>query len=116
MRELVGDAVTLDDDKPVLRAYYAGTRIPSPNGGFFIPLGIRPMDDGSALLFLEFSASSLRYWAVVPKVTRTERKKVRDLLNEGVDPDCPRHGDRQRLVRVGRDLVCPLCGVAYARV
>jgi hypothetical protein len=57
----------------------------------------------------------LRYEIEIPKATRTERQKVRNAMDEGEDPDCPRHGMGTRLVRAGRDLVCMACGVAYAR-
>lgn len=78
-------------------------------------LGIRPSEGGSALGIFECSASSLRYEVDIPKATRTERKKVREVIEEGDDPDCPRHGSGARLVRAGRDLVCMACGVSYAR-
>ena len=111
----MADALQLDNEKDVLRAYYAGQRIESPNGGFLMLLGIRSMEGGSALGIFECSASSLRYEVEIPKATRTERKKVREVIDEGDDPDCPRHGLGQRLVRAGKDLVCTACGIAYAR-
>ena len=40
---------------------------------------------------------------------------MRVVIGAGVDPDCPRHGPSARLIRVGRNLVCTDCGVAYAR-
>ena len=88
----------------------------SPNGGFLILLGIRPQEGGAAVGVFECSVSSLRYEIVIPKATRTERKKVRDVLQQGGDPCCPRHGLDFRLVRVGKNLVCSRCGVADARV
>ncbi len=84
-------------------------------GGFLELLGVRPGEDGKSIAFFECSASSLRYALAIPKATRTERRKVKEIQNDGDDPDCPRHGDGTRLVRAGRDLVCPLCGVAYGR-
>jgi hypothetical protein len=108
-------ALQLDDEKQTLKQYYAGVRIESPNGGYLMLLGIRPLEGGAAVGIFECSASSLRYELEIPKATRTERKKVRDLLDAGEDPDCPRHGPGTRLVRAGRDLVCMACGVAYAR-
>ncbi len=77
-------------------------------------LGIRQHDDGAIAIF-ECSATSMRYDLPIPKATRTERKKVKDTLSAGDDPDCPRHGPGSRLVRAGRDLVCSACGVAYGR-
>jgi hypothetical protein len=111
----VGDAYPLDNVKQLLKHFYVGQQLPSPNGGFLIPLGIRPGESGASIAFFECSASSLRYQLEIPKATRTERKKVKDELASGVDPDCPRHGPGVRLVRAGKDLVCNLCGVAFAK-
>lgn len=111
----MADALQLDNHKEALKAYYAGQRISSPNGGYLMLLGIRPSDGGGAVGILECSASSLRYEVPIPKATRAERKKVREVLDAGDDPDCPRHGAGQRLVRAGKDLVCAACGVAYAK-
>ena len=88
----MGEALQLDNEKELLRQYYAGLRMPSPSGGFLMPLGIRPTDSGSAIGIFECSVSSLRYEIEIPKATRTERKKVKDELDAGRDPDCPRHG------------------------
>lgn len=112
---ILPDAIRLDDEKALLKAYYAGHRMESPNGGYLMLLGIHPVEGGTAIGMFECSASSLRYEIEIPKATRTERKKVRDTLDEGDDPDCPRHGQGMRLVRAGRDLVCTACGIAYAR-
>ena len=109
------DALQPENEKLLLKAYYAGQRIESPNGGFLMLLGVRALEGGVAIAIFECSASSLRYGVEIPKATRAERKKVRDALDEGEDPDCPRHGAQMRLVRAGRDLVCTACGVAYAR-
>ncbi len=116
VKVLVDGALPVENPKAALRNFYGGSQIPSPNGGFFIPLGVRAREDGSANLFLECSALSLRYWLLIPKATRTERKKVKDVLATGEDPVCPRHEPSERLVRVGRDLVCQLCCVAYGKV
>ena len=110
------DALKLKNAKELLSRYYDGAQIPSPNGGFLMQLGIRQGDKGTAVAMFECSASSLRYEVTIPKATRTERKKVKDVLDAGDDPDCPRHGNGFRLVRAGKDLVCNQCGVAYARV
>ena len=110
------DALQLDSDKQLLKQYYAGQRIDSPNGGFLILLGVRGRDDGSAMAIFECSVSSLRYNVTIPKATRTERKKVKEAVEAGEDPDCPRHGPEHRLVRAGKDLVCHECGIAYGKV
>lgn len=112
----MGDALQLDNEKQLLKQYYAGQRMQSPNGGYLMLLGIRSGDGGSSVGIFECSASSLRYEITIPKATRTERKRVKDALDAGQDPDCPRHGSAVRLVRAGRDLVCRECGVSYARI
>jgi hypothetical protein len=106
----------LEEDKILQKAYYAGQQMHSPMGGFLQLLGVRSRDDGSAIALLECSASSLRYLLELAKATRGERSQVRAVQNRGEDPDCPRHGTGVRLFRAGKDLVCPLCGIAYGRV
>ena len=111
----MGDVLQLDNEKQLLKQYYAGHQVPSPNGGFLILLRVRRMGDGSSVAIFECSVSSLRYEVKIPKATRTERKKVKDEIEAGRDPDCPRHGLGARLTRAGRDLVCSQCGIAYGR-
>lgn len=106
----------LENEKQLLKQYYAGQRMESPNDGFLILLGVRAAEGGTAVALFECSASSLRYEIPIPKATRTERKRVKDALDAGEDPDCPRHGAGHRLVRAGKDLVCKSCGVPYAKV
>ena len=112
----MAEALQIEKAKQLLKQYYTGQRMESPNGGFLILLGVRPQEGGAAVGVFECSASSLRYEIVIPKATRTERKKVRDVLQQGGEPGCPRHGPDFRLVRAGKNLVCSHCGVAYARV
>ncbi|MEC7740039.1 MAG: hypothetical protein VYA31_04415 [Gemmatimonadota bacterium] len=112
----MAEAKRIEKARQLLKEYYAGQRMESPNGGFLILLGIRPQEGGTAVGVFECSASSLRYEIVIPKATRTERKKVREVLQQDGDPDCPRHGPDFRLARAGKNLVCSRCGVAYARV
>jgi len=109
------EELQLENEKKLLQQYYAGQQVESPNGGFLMLLGIRSNEDGSATAIFECNVSSLRYEMVIPKATRTERKKARDVIKEGGDPHCPRHGPGRRLVRAGSDLVCPECGIAYAK-
>ena len=111
----MGDALRLDDEKQLLKSFYAGQQLPSPEGGFLELLGVRAGEDGTSIAIFECSASSLRYAIEIPKATRAERSKVREAQNAGDDPDCPRHGEGTRLVRAGKTLVCPLCGVAYGK-
>ncbi|HSM61222.1 MAG TPA: hypothetical protein VK849_10515 [Longimicrobiales bacterium] len=108
--------LVLVEDKVLLKAYYAGQQLPSPMGGFLMLLGIRPAPDGGAAALFECSASSLRYTLSIPKATRSERTAVRQVQDAGEDPDCPRHGPGQRLVRAGPHLICQLCGVSFAKV
>ena len=111
----MGDPLRLDSEKQLLKQYYAGQRMESPNGGFLMLLGISSGEGGVAVGIFECSASSLRYEIVIPKATRGERKRVKERVDAGEDPDCPRHGPGVRLVRAGRDFVCNECGVAYAK-
>ena len=106
----------LPDQKKLLRLYYAGLQLPSPQGGFLELLRVRPEEDKSATALFECNTSSLRYYLPIPAATRTEKKKIKDQQEEGVDPTCPRHDPQARLVRVGSELVCPLCEVAYGKV
>ncbi len=110
----MGDELQLENEKQLLKQYYAGQQMPSPNGGFLMLLGIRATDDGTATAIFECNVSSLRYRVTIPKATRTERKKVREVLEAGEDPYCPRRPGT-RLVRAGKDWVCRECGIAYAR-
>lgn len=112
----MGHVLPLDNHKQLLKQYYLGQQMASPNGGFLMLLGVRPADDGRALAIFECSASSLRYELPIPKATRTERRKVKEAMEAGEEPDCPRHGLGHGLVRAGKDLVCMSCGVAYAKV
>ena len=108
------EAERLKNEKQLLKQYYAGQQMESPNGGFLMLLGVRAAE-GGALGILECSATSMRYQVLIPKATRAERRRVKEVLDAGDDPDCPRHGPGRRLVRAGRDFVCPDCGVAYGR-
>ena len=108
------ECLTLPDQDSLLRLYYEGGRLPSPSGGFLMVLGVRPEDEGSGSILLECTTSSLRYQMSVPKATRSERKKVRAMIDEGSDPKCPRH-QGQFLVRIRHDLACANCGVRYAK-
>lgn len=110
------DPIQVSNPKQLLKQYYAGAQMESPNGGFLMLLGIRPGEGGTAIGLLECSVSSLRYQIVIPKATKNERKRVKDVLQAGDDPDCPRHGPGARLVRAGKNFVCNSCGVAYARM
>jgi hypothetical protein len=111
----VGEVLELDNEKQLLKQYYARLRIPSPNGGVLMFLGVRPDADGSATAILECSVSSLRYDLKIPKASRSERKAVKEAVAAGRDPDCPRHGPGEMLVRAGPELVCRSCGISYGK-
>lgn len=104
----------LDNHKQLLKRYYGGQQMESPAGGILMLLGVRPVGGGGAVAIFECMASSLRYELPIPKATRTERSKVKQALEAGEEPLCPRHG--QSLVRAGKDLVCNSCGVRYGKV
>ncbi|MBR43228.1 MAG: hypothetical protein CME18_02245 [Gemmatimonadetes bacterium] len=114
--EHLGDAFRLDREKQLLKQYYAGQQMESPNGGFLICLGIRQEETGDAVGIFECNASWIRYEVTIRKATRTERKKVRDALTSGEEPACPRCVINERLVRAGKALVCNHCGIAYGKV
>ena len=109
-----GQRLTLPDEDRLLGLYYDGGRLPSPSGGFLMVLRVQSEAEGSGSVFLECNSSSLRYRMSVPKATRAERKKVRDLIDDGRDPECPRH-EGQLLTRIRHDLACSGCGVRYAK-
>lgn len=109
------EPLSLPNEKDVLRLYYEGAQLPSPVGGFLELIHVQPQEDGSGYVLFECLASSLRYRMPIKKATRTERKKVSAMIEAGLEPDCPRHVER-RLKRVGRHLICPACGVRYARL
>ena len=65
--------------KELLAQYYAGQRMESPMGGTLHELRVRPESDGSGTVLFECSASSLRYELHIPKATRRDREKVKEL-------------------------------------
>ena len=104
----------LSDEKNLLRLYYEGNRMPSPTEGFLIVLRVQPEADGSGSILFECNSSSLRYRLNVNKATRTERTKVKTMIDEGREPKCPRHVEHL-LIRVKNGFLCPLCGVRFAK-
>ena len=71
-------ALALENEKQLLKRYYQGQQMESPNGGFLMSLGIRSGVGGDAQAIFECSVSSLRYQLTIPKATRAERRKVKD--------------------------------------
>jgi len=114
IEDLAHEPLELENADEVLEHYYAGSQLPSPVGGFLAVIHVQPEDDGSGTVLLECLSSSLRFALPIKKATRTERKKVREMMENEMDPHCPRHGDL-RLQRVGANWICPACGVRYAR-
>jgi hypothetical protein len=107
----------LSGDKALLRAYYGGQQMPSPMPeGFLMLLGVQRAPDGGGAVLFECSASSLRCQLSIPKATTKERRMVKAVQEAGDDPNCPRHGPDERLVRAGKNLTCRLCGISYGKV
>jgi hypothetical protein len=107
--------IPLPTDKKLLKEYYDGGRLDSPMGGQLDLLGVREGEEGEGKILFECNVSSLRFVLTIPKATRTEKKKVKDALAEHDEALCPRHGLRQRLVKAGKEWVCPLCGVSFGK-
>ena len=107
--------IALPREKKTLLRYYKGERLRSPMGGHLDVMGIREGSDGHGRVMLECNTSSLRYLLEIPKATRTEKARIKEAVDAGDDPTCPRHGPYQRLGRSGKNWVCPLCGVSYGR-
>ena len=68
-KRALGATLKLDNEKQLLKHYYAGQRMESPTGGYLMLLGLRHGDDGDSIGIFECSASSLRYELVIPKAT-----------------------------------------------
>jgi len=107
--------IPLPKSKKTLERYYAGKRLDSPMGGHLDVLGVRGGERGTGQVLLECNTSSLRYVLVIPKATKTERDHVKEILDQGDDPCCPRHGEGQRLTKSKKNWVCSLCGVPYGK-
>lgn len=110
--------LALPAERALLKRYYTGQALSCVLGceGRLERVRVQRAEAGGGKVVFECQSCSLRYGLDIPPATRTERRKVREVLEEGRDPECPRHLPRQRLGRIARELVCPLCGVAYARV
>lgn len=110
--------LALPAERELLKRYYTGQALSCMLGcgGRLERVRVQRAEAGGGKVVFECQSCSLRYELGIPPATRTERRKVREALEEGQDPECPRHLPRQRLGRIARELVCPLCGVAYAGV
>jgi len=107
--------IRLPRSKKTLERYYAGRRLDSPMGGQLEVLGVREGKNGTGRILLECNTSSLRYVLLIPKATKAEKDRVKEVLAAGEDPSCPRHGPDQILSKSGKNLVCALCGVPYGK-
>jgi len=107
--------IPLPKSKKTLERYYAGKRLDSPMGGYLDVLGVREGEKGTGQVLMECNTSSLRYVLIIPKASRTERAGVKEILDQGDDPYCPRHGEGQRLTKFKKNWVCSLCGVPYGK-
>ena len=110
-----GNPIPLRKEKKLLQKYYAGERLPSPMGGQLDVLGVRDGKSGAGSVLLECNTSSLRFVLVIPKATRAEKAAMKEVLETGGDPVCPRHGVHHPLSKSGKDWVCPLCAVSYGK-
>lgn len=105
----------LAEAKKMERLFCSGRQVPSPMGGFLVPLGVKSEGDGTSTVLLECQSSSLRYQLPIRKATRTERSKVKDQIEEGLDPLCPRGEEGPSLTRRGNDWYCPRCNIKFGR-
>ncbi|MFO8175903.1 MAG: hypothetical protein ACQET1_07815 [Gemmatimonadota bacterium] len=110
-----GNPIQLPKDKKLLQKYYAGERLPSPMGGHLDVLGVREGEKGMGRVLLECNASSLRFVMEIPRATRAEKEKVKELVQQGGDPHCPRHGPYHPLSKSGKEWVCSLCAISYGK-
>jgi len=111
-------ALPLPEPRKQLRRYYAGDMMPSPQGGGLLEIvRIQPgkgTREGGRVIF-ECLTSTLRYELRIPAASKEEKDAVRAMQDAGQDPTCPRHGESVRLLRVGPNMSCTQCGVAYGR-
>lgn len=110
-----GNPIPLRKEKKLLQMFYAGERLPSPMGGQLDVLGVKSGEGGTGSVLLECNTSSLRFLLVIPRATRTERAEMKEVLEAGGDPMCPRHGVHHPLSKSGKDWVCALCAVSYGK-
>ena len=103
----------LADTKQMERLYCSGRQVPSPMEGFLVALGVRAEEDGTSTVLFECQSSSLRFQLPIRKATRTEKKKIKDQVEEGLDPLCPRGDDS--LVRRGSNWFCPRCNIGFGK-
>jgi len=109
----VPEVLPLENPQDLLPRYYRGLQIESPAGGVLMLLGVRADPEGGARAIFECSASSLRYQLTIPPAARAERAAVREEIEAGREPGCPRHGPGRRLARAGSSWMCPECGIAF---
>jgi hypothetical protein len=110
-----GNPIPLPKDKKLLHKYYAGERLPSPMGGQLDILGVREGEKGAGQVLLECNTSSLRFVLKIPKATLAEKTQVKEAVEAGNDPHCPRHGPYHPLSKSGKEWVCHLCAVSFGK-
>ena len=106
----------LPEPRRMERLHCAGRQVPSPVGGFVMPLGVRQEEDRTSTILFECKTSALRYELPMRVSGWRERRKVRIQVEEGLDPLCPRAELGPPLVRRGKDYYCPRCNIWFGRV
>lgn len=84
-------------------------------GGQLDILGVREGEKGAGRVLLECNTSSLRFVLKIPKATRAEKTQVKEAVEAGKDPHCPRHGAYHPLSKSGKEWVCHLCAVGFGK-
>lgn len=105
----------LPQERKLRKLYYSGASLPSPMGGTLEPLRVHFGGSGAGRVTFECLTSSLRYELRIPRATTAERDAIRKKLQANLEPTCPRHGPAERLVRMGKSLACPRCGVSFGQ-
>ncbi len=106
----------LPEVKKMERLHCSGLQVPSPMKGFLEYLGVRGERDGTSTVLFECKTSALRYELPLRISTWRERRKVRIVALEGLDPLCPRGETGPPLVRRGNNFFCPRCNIMFGRV
>lgn len=101
--------------KEMLERLYAGGPLPCGVGcgGTSEVVRVTTTPKGGGEVWLECLSCVQRVQLQVPPATAPEKGRVTKDLRADREPACPRHGRRMILVRRGRRLACPGCGVVY---
>jgi len=100
---------------PFLNALYQGTALPCPVGcgGISEVVRVATLAGGSGQVWLECLSCAQREGYEAPAPAAAECEAVQQVLDAGQTASCVRHARRVMLLRRGRRLVCPECGVRY---